>query len=155
MASGGLSNATRNPSAIVTALAANGSSNATFIAGSFTLTLLETYDNATAELKRDVTTLAVYGQSVCTINSRTCSPTTINMRGGRVKIKECGAVTTINGYAGTLDLTELKEPLSITTLNSYPGLTILVSASSLAWTPGTTNTFAGGAKVVNVDAGAA
>lgn len=82
------------------------------------------------ELSRDVTTLSIMGGVATldddeTVSGPSVSPTTVDLRGGTLKLVRCGNITTLNGFAGTLDLSQLCTPMTISTLVEHPSLTVL------------------------------
>lgn len=81
-------------------------------------------------LGRDVGTLSIYA-GVCTINDTRVSPTTVNVEpGGTLRLKACGNIGTLNASGGTIDFTELTEPITISTTNIEPGVTFIKNIST-------------------------
>lgn len=102
-------------------------------------------------LSRDIGTGNFEGGSV-TIDDATCIPATINVRGATVKIVEGGTVTNFNGYAGVLDLSGLRAPITFSNSVFHPGMTIRRSRkNSIAYTLSSNTDVAGGARIEFVD----
>lgn len=99
--------------------------------GGTALPTLTVGGNGIAELMRDVTTLNVEGGGTAKLSDSTCSPTTINMRGGTLQVNQCSAIGTLQGASGVIDLRNNKTPFTVTTRALGPGVTILRSPSTI------------------------
>lgn len=86
---------------------------------------------ALVELNRDVTTANVEGGSTVFINSTTCTPTTINMRGGTLALGMCGNIATLQGDSGVIDQRGLTTEITIAATLLGPGIIILRNRSTV------------------------
>lgn len=119
------------------------STQATFKPCSTAITALNVGNNATVQLERDVGTLNIDGGDT-TIDSTTCTPTTVNLRNGVLRPKTMGTGGTLNGLNGILDLRQLKNDIAFGTSNIYPGLTIYMPPAGITVDFGTRTDFGGG-----------
>lgn len=132
-----------------------GAGTTTFDEGGPALTLLSgggsgRWGPATINLNRDVTTLNVEGNATVVLNSTTCSPGTINMRGGTLVMGLQGDVTTLQGDGGVIDQTRLTTPITIGTSALGPNVIILRSAQTVEPTVTTNNDYGGGPTIIVV-----
>lgn len=100
-------------------------------------------DGGVLTLNRDVATLNANDGTVI-INSTTCSPATVNLRGATLVLKTSGTITTLNAFSGTIDASELADDLTITTANLHPGVTIIKPKSGASLNYGTRNNIGNG-----------
>lgn len=76
-------------------------------------------------LDRDVTTLDVDG-GTARVSNINVSPTTVNLRGGTLRAELCGTISTLNGYSGILDASQLSASLTVSAGELHPGLLIVL-----------------------------
>lgn len=109
-----------------------GSMRALTISGGGTaLATLTVGGTGIAEMLRDVTTVNVEGGGTAKLSDASCSPTTVNMRGGTLQVNECSGIGTLQGGSGVIDLRNNKTPFTVTTRALGPGVTILRSPSTI------------------------
>lgn len=82
-------------------------------------------------LRRDAGTARVMGSGVLLLRGSAVSPGTLDVRGGRAELQNCGDVTACNVDAGDLDLRALTRPITIGTLTVRAGSRVLISSSTV------------------------
>jgi len=118
--------------------------------GSTAITTLTLCMDAILDLYRDITNGYVEGSSTLRLMDTRVVPASIALRGGTLKIVECGTIAALTG-CGTLDLTECRYPFTITTRTLEPGSIIIQRRGTNWMTLGSNADRFGGPKIVTVD----
>lgn len=117
-------------------------------AATYPVATLNLGGNAVAECHRDATTVNIGGNAVFAAMDSDCSPTTVNMQGGRFDMGKCSAVGTLQGSSGVVDQRNLTTPITISTMDLPPTVEIWRSRQTVVPTVSTDNSPAGGPKIV-------
>ena len=95
-------------------------------------------------LNRDIGTLNCYGGKTI-VNSTSCSPTTVNVRGGEFIIDGLsGNIGTLNADSGIVDFSKLAVSITVSTRAFGPGVKYVPPRAGITVTFTTNNDYAGG-----------
>lgn len=86
------------------------------------------YTSGTHTLKRGWVAVEVLAGATLIIDAAALAGTTVNIKGGTVILLNSGAITNLNGYSGTLDLSRLARAVAVTNSKLCPDLTIKPSS---------------------------
>lgn len=119
----------------------------TAAAATYPVDILYVSGDGVVECARDADEVYVQGGGVFAAAGSHCSPTTVNMQGGRFDMGLCSAVGTLQGHSGVVDQRNLTTPITIATMNLSPGVEIWRSPQTVVPTVTTDNSPAGGPRI--------
>ena len=120
----------------------------TAAAATYPIDILYVSGSGVVECSRDADEVYIQGGGVFAATGTHCSPTTVNMQGGRFDMGLCTAVTTLQGNSGVVDQRNLTTPITIGTMNLPPTVEIWRSPQTVVPTVTTDNSPSGGPKIV-------
>lgn len=105
----------------------------------------------TCRLWRRAETIEIGGSGTVTLSEALATQGDITLTGGTLVVEDSGTIDTIDGRAGTIDLSRLSRPITVASWIERPGLTVIMSKRTPTVTKTSSVATYGPARVVYID----